>query len=97
MTLNSGHESGSLEMLTKWLKTLGWKVFRMKTAEFRSLVAAAQARYDAMTPEQKVTHDYNQRRSFVRGMCPSKSNYEEYCKAVDRLLPPLTAAKGHGL
>jgi hypothetical protein len=30
---------------------------------------------------------YMQRRSFVRGMCPSNRDYAEWCKAVDRLLP----------
>lgn len=29
-----------------------------------------------------------ERRSFVRGMCPSKRDYTEWCAEVDRLLPP---------
>lgn len=34
-------------------------------------VADARARYDAMTPEQKVAHDKAQKESFVRGMMPT--------------------------
>ena len=52
------------------------------------LIKQAVAAYAAMSPEDKMDHDYEQRRSFVRGMCPSKRDYAEYCAAVDRLLPP---------
>ena len=61
----------------------------MKTSELRELVAKAQARYDAMTPEQQAHHDHEQRRSFVRGMCPDNRDYAEWCKVVDRQIPPL--------
>lgn len=60
----------------------------MNDAELRDLVAQAVAKYDAMTPEEKADHDYAQRRSFARGMCPSNRDYAEWCKVVDRLLPP---------
>ncbi len=53
-----------------------------------ALIKQAVADYQAMSPEDKMDHDYEQRRSFVRGMCPSKWDYAEYCAMVDRLLPP---------
>lgn len=40
----------------------------MTEQELKDLVAKAQARYDAMSPEEKRAHDEAQRRSFVRGM-----------------------------
>jgi len=58
-------------------------------ADLTDLIRAAQAKYDAMTPEEKAWHDHEQRRSFVRGMCPSKRDYNEWCETVDRLIPPL--------
>jgi hypothetical protein len=61
----------------------------MNEAEFKDLVAQAKARYDALSPAAKKYHDYEQRRSFVRGMCPSKRNYEAWCLEVDKLLPPM--------
>jgi hypothetical protein len=59
----------------------------MTKAEFRALVDAAKARYDAMSPSDKLRHDYMQRRSFVRGMCPSARDYEEWCDRVDDTMP----------
>jgi hypothetical protein len=50
------------------------------------LALIERARDHVMTPEQL----YEQRRSFVRGMCPSNKDYGEWCKLVDRLMPPLT-------
>lgn len=60
----------------------------METTEFQKMVAEAMARYDALTPEQKAAHDYEQRRSFARGMCPFSRDYDEWCKVVDKVLPP---------
>jgi hypothetical protein len=57
-------------------------------AELKAWVAKSQQFYDALTPEQKDKHDYAQRRSFVRGMCPSRMDFDEWCKVVDRILPP---------
>lgn len=54
-------------------------------------IAAAVAAYNALSPDDKARHDYEQRRSFVRGMCPGYRNYEKWCAEVDRLLPPLAA------
>ena len=54
------------------------------------LIAEAKARYEALSPEEKATHDYAQRRSFVRGMCPDDQGFDEYCKAVDKILPPIS-------
>lgn len=61
----------------------------MTDTELRELVAAAQARYDALDPYQKLEHDWEQRRSFVRGMCADNQDYAEWCNVVDRLMPPL--------
>ncbi len=59
----------------------------MTEAELKDLVAQARAQYEALTPEQKIEHDYEQRRSFVRGMCPDNQDYAEWCKVVDRVMP----------
>ena len=40
----------------------------MTEADMKDLVAKAQARYDALSPEEKRTHDEAQRQSWVRGM-----------------------------
>ena len=61
---------------------------RKDRPDLDALIKQAVAAYKAMSPEDKADHDYEQRRSFVRGMCPSKRDYAEYCAAVDRLLPP---------
>ncbi len=61
----------------------------MTDAELKELMAKAQAVYNGMTPEQKAEHDYAQRRSFVRGMCPDDQDFTRWCSIVDRLLPPL--------
>lgn len=52
-------------------------------------IAAAMERYDRLSVEEKRNHDYEQRRSFVRGMCPSNRDYDLWCKTVDQILPPL--------
>lgn len=57
--------------------------------DLNELIAKAVARYSAMSPAEKFRHDYEQRRSFVRGMCSSRQDYGEWCKIVDRFLPPL--------
>src|SRR5262245_20169504 len=54
------------------------------------LLQEANKRYNALSPQQKAAHDHEQRRSWMRGMCPSNRNYDEWCKEVDRLLPPLS-------
>lgn len=51
------------------------------------LIKKSVASYNAMTPEDRAKHDYAQKRSFVRGMCPSHRNYQEWCKIVDSILP----------
>lgn len=38
--------------------------------ELMQLIAGAQSRRDAMTPEQKAEHDRLQRESLARGMAP---------------------------
>jgi len=56
--------------------------------ELKEMIARAVMKYDRMTPAERAKHDYEQRRSFVRGMCPSSRDYREWCTIVDRLLPP---------
>lgn len=51
-------------------------------------ITKAVAAYKAMSPEDKMDHDYEQRRSFVRGQCPSNRNYIDWCGLVDEILPP---------
>lgn len=60
----------------------------MTDIELQELIKQARDRYDALTPEQKAEHDYEQRRSFARGMCPDDRDYKEWCKMVDKILPP---------
>lgn len=52
------------------------------------LIREARARYEALGPAQKEALNYEQCRSYVRGMCPSDRNYEDWCRIVDELLPP---------
>ena len=54
------------------------------------LLARSRADFDKLSPEEQAAHRYEQRRSFVRGMCPSRRNYDEWCREVDKLLPPIT-------
>jgi len=49
------------------------------------LALLERAKSHVMTPEDV----YEQRRSFVRGMCPSDRDYTEWCADVDRIIPPL--------
>jgi len=49
------------------------------------LALLERAKSHVMTPEDV----YEQRRSFVRGMCPSNRDYTEWCADVDRIIPPL--------
>jgi hypothetical protein len=56
--------------------------------ELMDKVRAAQAKYEALSEGQKALHDYEQRRSFVRGMCPDNKDIKEWSKMVDRVLPP---------
>ena len=58
-----------------------------------ALVKDAQAKFNALTSEQQADHRYEQRRSFVRGQCPSRRDYAEWCKDVDKLLPPRRPAE----
>lgn len=49
------------------------------------LALLERAKSRVMTAEEM----YAQRRSFVRGMCPSHRDYAEWCEAVDKQLPPV--------
>lgn len=59
----------------------------MTEAELKELVAKAQAAYDKLSPSDKLRHDYMQRRSFVRGMCPEERDYAAWCDHVDDIMP----------
>jgi hypothetical protein len=59
----------------------------MTTFNLQEAVAKAKAAYDAMTPAQQARHDMEQRRSFVRGMCPSNMEFDKWCEVVDRTMP----------
>ncbi len=52
-------------------------------------IADALFAYQALSPEERAKHDYSQRRSFVRGMCPSNQDFGEWCKVVDLVIPPV--------
>lgn len=58
----------------------------MTEEELKRLIAEAQARYDALSPEQKAIHDRDQRRSFVRGMLPDEVPPEEVRRRVEAML-----------
>lgn len=60
----------------------------MTEERLRELIALANAAYAAMTPSQKLRHDYEQRRSFAKGMCPWKRDFTEYCASIDKRMPP---------
>lgn len=59
----------------------------LSEVDLRELVSRAQAHFDSLTPSQKLRHRYMQKRSFTRGMCPSKSDFKAHCEAVERLMP----------
>lgn len=46
------------------------------------LEALEKAKHHVMTPEEHAA----QRRSFMRGMCPSHRDYSEWCEQVDKVL-----------
>lgn len=60
----------------------------MAETDLLDRIQRAKAQYDAMTPAMKAAHDYEQRRSFVRGMCPDDQDFTQWCKIVDKMLPP---------
>lgn len=61
----------------------------MTEAELMHLIYKAKIAYAAMSPQQRAYHDHEQRRSFVRGMCPFDKDYKAWCEVVDRLIPPM--------
>lgn len=52
-----------------------------------ALIAAAQAKFDSLSPSQKLRHNYMQRRSFARGMGSDTTAYEVHCANIDKLMP----------
>lgn len=61
----------------------------MTEAELKALVEKSVAAFDALSSAQQTIHRYEQRRSFVRGQCPTNRDYHEWRRSVDRLLPPV--------
>lgn len=59
----------------------------MKDDDLALLAAKAVETYEAMTPSQKLRHDYMQRRSFARGMCPTGRDFTDYCAEIDKRMP----------
>lgn len=59
----------------------------MVEADLKALIEAAQGRYDALSPSERLRHDYMQRRSFVRGMCPEARDYDAWCNRIDEAMP----------
>lgn len=59
----------------------------MSEADLKELVNRACAAFDALSPSQKLRHQYMQKRSFVRGMGSSKTPYDVHCANVDKLMP----------
>jgi hypothetical protein len=59
----------------------------MTEDELKAMVAAAQAAYDKLSQSEKLRHNYMQRRSFVRGMCPEERDYSAWCDHVDDIMP----------
>lgn len=57
------------------------------SADFKAMVAQAEARFAALSPSQQLRHLYMQRRSFVRGMGAPMAPHEEHCKNVDKYMP----------
>ena len=54
----------------------------LPTTDPALLEALEKAKCHVMTPEEHAA----QRRSFVRGMCPSHRDYSEWCEQVDKML-----------
>lgn len=57
------------------------------TTDADLLALLDRARNQVMTPDER----YEQRRSFLRGMCPSHRDYADWCAQVDKHVPPLDA------
>lgn len=58
-----------------------------RTTDADLLALIDRARNHVMTPNEQ----YEQRRSFLRGMCPSHRDYADWCAQVDKHVPPLDA------
>lgn len=54
------------------------------------LAALERAKAHKMTPDEQ----YEQMRSFAKGMCPFNRDYAEYCKLVDEMYPPRKKEEG---
>lgn len=59
----------------------------MTECELKAMAQKAQERYDALSPSDKLRHNYMQRRSFVRGMCPEAREYTSWCDQVEETMP----------
>lgn len=52
--------------------------------KYSDMISGAFKAYEELAPELKNAHDREQRRSFLRGMCPSHWDYESWCRHVDK-------------
>lgn len=59
----------------------------MNGEELRKLAKAASDRYHAMPASERLRHDYLQRKSFAKGMCPDHGDYEAHSKLIDERMP----------
>lgn len=59
----------------------------MTEAELKDLATKAHATYNALSSSQKLRHDYMQRRSFARGMCPDNRDFVDHCMHIDEVMP----------
>lgn len=53
----------------------------------KEMIEKASAITKAFNASERLRHDYMQRRSFARGMCPRNRDFVEHCKSVDELMP----------
>ena len=52
--------------------------------KYSDMIAGALKAYELLPPELRAPHTRKQRRSFLRGMCPSHWDYEAWCRHVDK-------------
>jgi len=52
------------------------------------LIAKSVKDFDSLSPQEQDDMRHEQRRSFARGMCPHNRDYDEWCREVDRQIPP---------
>lgn len=61
--------------------------------DLNEMIRRSVEAYEKMSPIEKARHDYDQWRSLLRGLCPSDTPMEDWCKTVDRVMPPIDFLK----